>query len=73
MNEFKICNICKEDRDKTLKPKLQELDPEAKIIIACQGFCAIGATKEFCIVNGIPVIADTEEELINKVKEQIEK
>jgi len=73
MNEFKICNICQKNKAETLKPKLEELDPNAKILVGCQGFCAIGATKEFCIVNGIPVIADTEDELIEAVRNKINK
>ena len=71
MNEFKICNVCQKDQKDTLEPKLKKLDPNANIIVACQGFCAIGATREFCIVNGLPVIADTEEELIELVREKI--
>jgi len=73
MNEFKICDICQKDQATTLKPKLEELDPNANIIVGCHGFCAIGATKEFCIVNGVPVIADTEDDLIEAVKEKINK
>jgi uncharacterized protein YuzB (UPF0349 family) len=73
MNEFKICDQCTEEKDTTeLEKNLKEIDPQATIINACQGFCAIGRTKEFCIVNGVPVIADTEEEVIKKVKELVE-
>lgn len=73
MNEFKICNICMPDREIRLRPKLEALDSTAKIVVGCNGFCQIGQTKEVCIVNGIPVIADNEDELLEKIKEKINK
>ncbi len=68
MNEFRICDQCKGTNVKSLKSKLEALDPNAKIMIGCQNMCGIGRTKPFVIVNHIPVIANTEEELLEKVK-----
>ncbi|HOO67772.1 MAG TPA: DUF1450 domain-containing protein [Bacilli bacterium] len=68
MNEFKTCNICSGFDSAELISKLKELDPTAKIIVECQNMCAIGAKRPFVIVNGIPVIADNIEDLIEKVK-----
>lgn len=73
MNEFKICDICKAIDEASLGSRLKELDPDCEIIVGCQGFCGIGATKNFVIVNGIPAIADTEDEVIEKVKIMINK
>lgn len=67
MNEFKVCDICEGVNSESLIKRLKELDSEAEIIVGCQGFCGIGATKPFVIVNGLPVIADTEDEVIEKV------
>ena len=68
MNEFKICNKCGTFDSNVLKEKLKELDNTAKIIVGCQSMCAIGAKKVFVIVNGIPVIADDIDALIENVK-----
>ena len=68
---FKVCDKCKATNIKTLVPKLKEIDPQAQIDIRCHNLCGIGRTKPFVIVNHIPVIADTEEELLEKVREKV--
>ncbi len=68
---FKVCDKCKGTNIKTLVPKLKEIDPQAQIDIRCHNLCGIGRTKPFVIVNHIPVIADTEEELLEKVREKV--
>lgn len=73
MNEFKVCDICEAVNSESIIKRLKEIDPTAEIIVGCQGFCAVGATKPFVIVNGIPAIAETEDEVINKVKEMLNK
>lgn len=70
-NEFRICDRCKATNITSLVPKLKELDQDANIVIGCQNFCGIGRTKSFAIVNHIPVIAENEEQLIQKIKEQL--
>jgi len=73
MNEFKVCDICAAVNSESMIKRLKEIDPEAEIIVGCHGFCGIGATKPFVIVNGIPAIATTEDEVIDKVKEMLTK
>ncbi|MFA5602405.1 MAG: DUF1450 domain-containing protein [Bacilli bacterium] len=73
MNKFAICDICKGTNVDTLLPKLKEIDKDAEIEIGCQSFCGIGATKSFAIVNNLPIIADNEDELIEKIKESLRK
>jgi uncharacterized protein YuzB (UPF0349 family) len=73
MNEFKTCNICEGFDHEELVEKLKKLDQSANIILGCQGMCAIGATKPFVIVNGIPVIADTIDSVIEKVSNVMNK
>lgn len=70
-NEFRICDKCKGTNIKTLIPKLKLIDASANIIVGCQNLCGIGRTKSFAIVNHIPVIAETENELIEKIEKQI--
>lgn len=71
MNNFKTCDICEGINIDTLVPKLKELDKAAEIEIACHGFCGIGAEKPFVILNNIPIIKDTEEELIEEIKNKL--
>ncbi|HHX16651.1 MAG TPA: DUF1450 domain-containing protein [Mollicutes bacterium] len=73
MNEFKVCDICDAVDSESLIKRLKEIDGDAKFVIGCQGFCGIGATKPFVIVNGIPIIAENEDEIIDKVKKMLSK
>lgn len=69
---FKICDKCKGTNIQSLVPKLQEIVPDAQFDIRCHNLCGIGRTKPFVIINHIPVIADNEKELIEKVKDYIQ-
>ena len=71
MNEFKICNKCRGDDFEKLKKELEKLDTSAKIMVGCQSMCAIGDKRPFVIVNAIPVIEESIEEVIKKVKEML--
>ncbi len=66
-NKIRICDRCRATNIKTLLPKLKEMN--AEIEIGCQGFCGIGMTKAFAIVNNVPIIKDTEDELIESIKQ----
>lgn len=67
--EYKICDKCKGVSVSSLKKEIQKIDREATFDIRCHNLCGIGRTKPFVIVGHIPIIADTEEELIQKIKE----
>lgn len=71
MNEFKTCNKCSSFDGNILAQRLKEIDSTAKVVVACQSMCAVGAKRPFVIVNGIPVMGDTIDEVIEKVKEMI--
>ena len=71
MNEFRTCNICKGFNSDELISKLKEIDSSANIVVGCQNMCAIGSKRPFVIVNGIPLMSDTIEGLIEEVKKTI--
>lgn len=71
-NEYRICDKCKAVNTKRLVKSIQEIDNDSIIKIGCQNFCGIGRTKPFIILNNIPIICDSEDELINKIKERIQ-
>ena len=68
---IRICDKCKATNIKTLVPKLKKINPELEIKIGCHNMCGVGRIKPFAIVNKKAFTAGTEDELIEKIKEEI--
>ena len=71
MNKFGVCDRCKATNIKSLIPKLKKIDDKAIINIGCQSVCGIGRNKPFVICNDRLIVADSEDELITKLKQAI--
>lgn len=68
---IKICDKCAATNIKTLIPKLKQLDTRIEIKLGCQNMCGVGRTKPFAIINSKSITAKTEDELIEKIKEEM--
>jgi len=64
-----ICDKCKAFNHLSILKKLKEVYPDAKYEIGCNNMCGICRSKVVVILNNKTMIADTEEELINKIKQ----
>ena len=70
-NNYRICDKCKGFNYQNLVDEIKKIDENANIEIGCQNFCGIGRSKAFIILNNLPIIADNEEQLLDKIKEKI--
>jgi len=73
-NEFKVCDRCKGTNLNTLLPRLKKLDPDAKILKPmCVSYCGPGRDYPFVFLNNKPVKGENEDDLIQKIKEVLDK
>lgn len=70
-NTLKICDKCKGTNIKTLIPKVKKIDKDIEVKIGCFNFCGIGIKMSVCILNDIPITAESENELIRKINEKL--
>ncbi len=71
MNKIKICNKCKTTNVSYLVDNINKLNKDTNIIKGCHNMCGIGRKKVVCIVNNIPIITDTNEEMLEKIKDSL--
>ena len=72
MNKIGICDKCKAVNYKKIIEKIKQIDKDAQFTIGCQNMCGIGRNKPFIILNHKPIIGESEEDLINKIKDMLD-
>lgn len=72
-NEFKVCARCKGTNLNTLIPRLENIDPHAKILKpACVSYCGPGRDYPFVFLNNKPIKGSDEDELIEKIEKVLD-
>jgi len=72
MYKIEICDKCKATNINSLVPKIKDISDNIEIKIHCIQFCGIGRDKIVVLFNNIPIIGDTEEDIIKKLKNKIQ-
>ena len=72
MYKIELCDKCKATNIKSLVPKIKNISNDIEIKIQCIGYCGIGRDKIVVLFNHIPIIGNTEEEIIKKLKEKMQ-
>lgn len=72
MYKIELCDKCKATNIKSLVPKIKNISDDIEIKIHCIQFCGIGRDKIVVLCNNYPIIGDTEEEVIKKLKEKMQ-
>lgn len=73
MHKIEICDKCKATNIQSLIPKIKSISNDIDIQIHCIQFCGIGRNKIVVLLDHIPIIGDTEEEVIRAIGEKIKK
>lgn len=71
MHKIEICDKCKGTNVKTLVPKIKNISNDIDIKIHCIQFCGLGRDKVVVLLDHIPIIGDTEDEVIEKISEKV--
>ena len=73
MHKIEVCDKCKGTNIKTLIPKIKEISTDIDIKIGCIQYCGVGRDKIVVLVDCIPIIGVSEDEVISKIIEKIKK
>ncbi len=71
MNEIHLCDKCKKVNAHYIKEQVLRIDPNIKIKMGCVNMCGVGRMKPFAILNKIPIIAESNEELVELIRKKI--
>lgn len=70
MKNIKICDNCTLIDSEKVKNILEE-KYKAEVEVGCMGMCAVCQTKAFAVMDGFPIIHETEEELLESIDKKI--
>ena len=73
MHKIEVCDKCKGTNIKTLIPKIKAISSDIDIKIGCIQYCGVGRDKIVVLVDCIPIIGVSEDEVISKIIEKIKK
>lgn len=71
MHKIEICDKCKGTNIKTLVPKIKNISNDIDIKIHCIQFCGLGRDKIVVLLDHVPIIGTTEDEVIERICEKI--
>lgn len=72
MYKVELCDKCKGTNVKTLIPKIKKISDDIDIQIHCIQYCGVGRDKVVVLLNHVPIIGSSEDEVIIKIKEKIQ-
>lgn len=72
MYKIEVCDKCKATNVNTLVPKIKSISDDIEVEIHCIQFCGIGRNKIVVLVNHVPIMGDTEDEVIEKIKQKMQ-
>jgi len=72
MYKIEICDKCKATNIQSLVPKIKSISNDIDIQIHCIQFCGIGRSKIVVLLDHVPIIGDTEDEVIEKLKNKMQ-
>ena len=71
MHKVELCDKCKATDVNSLVPKIKKIYNDLDIKIHCIQYCGIGRDKIVVLLDHIPIIGDSEEEVINKLRDKL--
>ena len=71
MHKIELCDKCKATNIKTLIPKIKNISSDIDIQIHCIQFCGVGRDKIVVLLDHVPIVGCSEDEVINKISEKI--
>lgn len=71
MHKIELCDKCKATNINSLVSKIKSISSDIEIKIHCIQFCGIGRSKIVVLLDHVPIIGKSEDEIIDKIKEKI--
>ncbi len=72
MHKIELCDKCKATNVNSLVPKIKSISSDIEIKIHCIQYCGVGRDKIVVLCDNKPIICNTEDEVINKLKNILE-